>query len=215
MSNWYGEDWWTYDHLPTKLKKGINEVIIDTQNQKLLQQIQEKGFELVETVIEFETLVESVDKIENKKIRYANTKDLPKILDITKKCFLANKNFFNRFKNRKFFTEKQAQDYYLKSVSNHFKQGITSVIEEKNEIVGYYILKKQDSNTYKGIMTGIDPNFRGKNYHIDMQNFIFSKLNLPFFTINTTQVNNLPIINNHIKQGRKLTKTKYIFYKKL
>ena len=214
MSNWYGEDWWTYDHLPTKLKKGINEVIIDAQNQKLLQQVQERGFELVETVIEFKTLVESIDKVKNTKLRCASTKDLPKILDITKECFYSNKKFHNRFKNRKFFTEKQCQDYYLKSISNYFEQSITSVVEEENEVVGYYMLKNQSNNIYKGIMTAVNPNYRGKNYHIDMQNFLFNTLKLPFFTINTTQMSNVPVINNHIKEGRKLTKTKYIFYKK-
>ena len=215
MSNWYGESWWTFNNIPPSLNQGMNEVIVNSNNHNLLTIVQQQGFELVETALEFETTILNINHKLCKNIRQATIKDLPKITQITDTCFSSNKDFFNRFKNPSYFTIEQSKDYYLQSVTNYFPHSITSVVEEDNKVVGYYMIKKQEDNKYKGIMTGVLPSYRGKKYHAKMQDFVFKKEGLPFTTLNATQINNLGTLNSHIKQGRKLIKTKYIFYKKL
>lgn len=218
MSDFYGENWYdifTLDHslnLP-----GIYELTLNENDHKSFSKAQSLGFELVETQVGFKTKICNVDFIADKNVRMAKDSDLESILDITTKCFLNNSKFTSRFKNKNFFTEDHFIRYYNLSITNYFNKdnSYTSIVKSKGKVVGYYMIIKEDNNCYRGIMTGVLPEERGKGLHIILQNKCFQQFSLPFYTINRTQINNLNVINSHIKERRKLTDIKFKFLKKI
>jgi hypothetical protein len=216
MSEFYGQNWWRMDsNILEPKEKGIYECRISPTDFSSLNKLSEHGFELVETLIEFSTEVTpSFSNFDG--IRVSEPMDLEDILYITQECFPKNPKFFNRFKNRKYFTTLQMETYFSSTIVNNFfdSNTITVVYESKKEIVGYYMLKKMNEITYKGILTGVLSRFQKKGIHIAMQKYCFNIIGKPITTINTTQLNNFYTINNHIKEGRKLVDVKHIFYKK-
>ncbi len=224
MSEFYGTEWY---HIKNSIKsedlknpyssyfsKGMYEWRISVSNYLELSEAQRLGFEIVETMIEFVSEIKPKE-IECKNIRIPKKEDIEDILNITIQCYTENENFYNRFKNKKYFSEEQQKEYFLSSIKNSFydKNTINAVYLDGEKIVGYYMLKKIGENVYKGIMTALLPDYRGKNKHIDMQKFCFNKIKNNFKVINTTQLNNMFTINNHIKEGRKLNKITHILYK--
>lgn len=213
MSDFYGQDWFEFDSSSHDINdNGIYEWRVDCQDSQRLALAQRMGFELVETAISYETKL--VPRIEIfKDIRLAHHEDLDRILEITHDCFTNNPNFYNRFKNRRFFTEVHAQRYYELSVVNHFHShdSFTSVYEENGKIFGYFLLKKVGEDLYKGIMTGVDMEKRGMRLHGRMQNFIYSYISKPLTVINGTQIGNRNVLNSHLREGRLISKIEYIF----
>tara|TARA_R110000751_G_scaffold34323_1_gene85087 strand:+ start:68 stop:754 length:687 start_codon:yes stop_codon:yes gene_type:complete len=223
MTKFYGIDWYKIDSL-TDLNniKGpaLVEYVIDVNEYKEIEKIQKLGFTLVETDIEFETMIDH-DRGSIPSIRIANKNDLSAILKITKECYSSHNKFYNRFKNRSFFTEKQAEDYYKFSVINNYEGDdiIKVVAEDEEGVCAYYILKKIEnlslSGKYKGIIAGVAKRARGQNLHIEMQNKITEIIGSPYITVNRTQLGNYRVIGNHLKDQRQLSKIEHYFYKLL
>jgi hypothetical protein len=223
MSKFYGTDWYTINSL-----KDINnikgpalvEYIINVNEYREIEKVQESGFTLVETDIEFETLIDH-DRGSLPSIRIANENDLESILKITKECYSSHNKFYNRFRNKSFFTEKQAEDYYKNSVINNYEGEniIKVVVEDKEGICAYYILKKIEEldlfEKYKGIIAGVSARARGQNLHVEMQNKITELIKKPYITVNRTQLGNYRVIGNHLKDRRQLSKIEHYFYKKI
>jgi hypothetical protein len=68
---------------------------------------------------------------------------------------------------------------------------------------------------YKGILTAIDSDVRGKNTHLVLQSFIFKQIKEEQIYIeNATQVSNIPIIRNHIRSHRMLDSVTFILVRK-
>jgi hypothetical protein len=223
MTNFYGTNWYTINSL-----KDINniqgpaliEYVINVNEYREIEKVQELGFTLVETDIEFETIIDH-DRGSLPNIRIANENDLESILEITKECYSSHDKFYNRFKNKSFFTGKQTEDYYKNSVINNYEgENIIKVVVEDNEgICAYYILKRIEDlylfSKYKGIIAGVSARARGQNLHVEMQNKITELIKEPYITVNRTQLGNYRVIGNHLKDSRQLSKIEHIFYKKI
>lgn len=217
MTSFYGSPWCRLDKIEDFKEEnvGLFEIRIKCEDHESLSKAQIMGFNIVETFVEFETEVypNLENDLENIEIREAN-RHLKDILEITDECYTENKKFVNRFKNRHYFTEDQCKLYYHASIKSSVENVdcITSFAIIDNVIVGYYILKKLKGNSYKGIMSGVRKEYQGKSFHIKMQHAIFKRLGQNIRTINTTQLSNYSIINNHIKEGRKFVKGEYILF---
>lgn len=215
MSDFYGKKWYTITKNPGNVlyHPGLYEWKIDSQNIEDFFYAQNNSFKLVETQVGFETLIRDFGSSEG--TRMATEKDLPSILNITKKCFIDNPKFISRFTNPNYFNPHHLEKYYTLSVTNYFSNPncLTSVAELNKEIIGYYMIIKEKDNIYRGIMTGVLPQGRGRNLHRKMQNKCFEQVNKPFYTINKTQLTNLSVLNNHIKEKRTLKHIEHIFYK--
>ena len=223
MTNFYGTNWYTIKSLAdlSDIKgPALIEYVINVNEYREIEKVQELGFMLVETDIEFETIIDH-DRGSLPNIRVANENDLEAILEITKVCYSSHNKFYNRFRNKSFFTEKQTEDYYKNSVINNYEGEniIKVVVEDKDGICAYYILKKIEEldlfGKYKGIIAGVSARAKGKNLHVEMQNKITELIKEPYITVNRTQLGNYRVIGNHLKDRRQLSKIEHIFYKKI
>ena len=223
MTEFYGMDWYKISNpSDVNLLSGpcIVECLVNANEYTKIEKIQELGFSLVETAIEFETII--YDERETLScIREATEKDLPEILKITEECYLTHDKFYNRFRNKTFFTDEHAKKYYFNSVINNFSGNDIKnvVVEDDKGICAYYILKKVGQlelfGKYKGIISGVTKRARGRNLHVEMQNKITELIREPYVTINRTQLGNYRVIDNHLKDHRQLSKIEHYFYKKI
>jgi hypothetical protein len=223
MSDFYGMDWYKIDE-PSEANSiqgpCLIECVINADEYHKIEEIQRLGFSLVETAIEFETIIDH-DRETLPTIREANIDDLPIILEITEECYLKHDKFYNRFRNKSYFTKGHARKYYTGSVtSNYTGDDIVKVVVEDDEgICAYYILKKieqlQLHAKYKGIISGVTKRARGQNLHVEMQKKITQLIGKPYITVNRTQLGNYRVIGNHLKDHRQLSKIEHYFYKKI
>ncbi len=217
MTQFYGKKWYkteSPDFEILKAEDGLVECRIESIKPRLVQKSIEIGFEMVETLIEFETEVK-LKKIEIPTyLRLAHSNDLPEILDLVDSCFIKNDKFYNRLKNPKYFTPSQSAEYFRKSVANFFfnSTAITVVAELEGRIIGYFLMRCLEDGKYKGVSTGVHSNWRGKGLHIHMQNKISEIIGKSYQVINTTQISNYTVINNHIMEKKKLSKIEHILF---
>ncbi len=218
MTEFYGKRWFRVvsDSFEVPQEKNLFfEWRIDASQPKILQKAINLNFELVETVVEFETIVFSDTSNIPSIIRTAQNEDLEGILKLVDKCYTNHSKFYNRLKNKKYFSVEQSRDYFQQGIINNFnnKESIIIVAVE-SEVVGFYILKKIGDKKYKGISTGVDPKMRGQNLHVFMQRKCSDVIKEPYTVINRTQLNNYKVLNNHISERRKLVAIEHILYLK-
>ena len=224
MTDFYGINWYRINNLDeledVSDEKALIEYVVDVNSYSEIYKLQTEGFKIVETDIEFETLINT--QYETKpNIRVAIKDDLPEILEITKSSYLEHDKFFNRFRNEDFFTKDQAWYYYRESVVNNFnlENTITVVVDDDDGVCAYYIIKKIGElslyHRYKGIISGVNSRGKGKSLHLEMQRKITEIINTPYITNNRTQLGNYRVIDNHLKENRQLSKIEHICYKKV
>jgi len=218
MSSFYGEAWHTIDESPNEedfIAPGLYEWKIKSTDANDISRAQALNFELVEIQVEFKTSV--LPTIKDHTIRIAKLSDIPVILEITHRCFLEDDSFQSRFKNKTYFTTEQAMAYYEASIVNYFDHpgSFSSVAEIDGEVVGYYMMVHVEENTYRGIMSAVLPNARRNQLHIKMQHHCWGEVGKELDVINKTQLSNLKVLKNHIREKRELTAIDYIFLKKI
>lgn len=218
MTEFYGQDWFLLGHPEAEtISKGLYELRISAGDFTSIQSAQENGFFLVETQMEFRTMIDPAQLIQSNDCRLAKPSDLDLVLEMTRICFTDNPAFENRFKNLKFFNPSHADAYYQASIKRCFedKDSVISIAVIDGKVCGYFMMIKVASLLYKGIMTAVLPEFRGHQLHRKMQAKCYGAIGQPFQVINKTQLQNLPVLNNHIKEGRILTSVEHLFYKKV
>lgn len=216
MTEFYGKKWFKVISEKFEIPEEKNlffEWRIDASNPKTLQRALYLKFELVETAVEFETIVSSDTSNIPSIIRTARNEDLEGILNLVDLCYVNHSKFYNRLKNEKYFSVEQSRAYFRQGIINNFndKESIIIVAGE-SEIVGFYIMKKIGDKKYTGISTGVDPKMRGQNLHILMQRKCSDVIKRPYTMINRTQLNNYKVLNNHISERKKLTAIEHILY---
>ncbi len=218
MTEFYGKDWFeinSLSELDGSIENALIEWRISSQNPRAINEAESNGFKLVESVIEFTSEISPDLNFQDSSIIEAKSEHLDQVLDITQECFLSNKEVQTRFKNEEYFTKIECAEYYKKSIVNNFQKGnvVTVVAVDQQGVAGYYMIKKLQGNTYKGVMTGVLPRARGQRLHLRMQQATFGIIGLDITVVNSTQLSNFKTIKSHIRANRVLSKIEHIFYK--
>lgn len=217
MTDFYGKDWFEINSI-SEFDKSLRDVHfewrVSAQNQDDIIIALENQFKLVETVIEFTSEIEPNDSLTSSCIRAAKNSDIGDILKITEECFINNDSLKTRFKLTDFFSREQCISYYRQSIQNYFHLSDTvSVVATDSEgISAYYMIRKIDHDTYKGVMTGVLPRARGERLHLKMQQVSFNIIGRKVKVINSTQLSNFNTIKSHIRANRSLSAIDHIFY---
>jgi hypothetical protein len=202
----------------------ITESHIDINNIRIIPIIEEAGFRLVDTRIIFITLINKEEytfkPLSSETIAYATLDDLDAINNLTKKSFVDNNRFHHRFKNERYFLKDEIVRYYYAWISNHIEDKDTHfiVMKDKARLFAYFIYKSsgffQGLPLYKGILTAVDPDYKGNSYHLYMQSYLYRQFpEKEYFLDNTTQLTNIPTIKNHIKSQKKLNRIELTFFR--
>ena len=206
------------------------EAIIDTKQYFIIPMLEDIGFRLVDSKCTFITklnqdnLQSQIFAVENAKIKIRERKDsdLQAISDLSVNHMVNDKYFVSKYKSKYFFTDEIAEKYFREWIKNTFTSpnAIFSVaVNDDEKVVGFFIYEKKGElnnlPVYKGILTVVDPAYRGSDTHLSLQSFIFNKIKDPEFYIdNTTQITNVPIIRNHNKSNRLLNNISFILLRK-
>jgi len=223
MSEFYGRTW--YDIKSSKCLEIANaqantpcvlEWRIPTNQYKDIELAQSLGFTLVESMVKFQTLI-SKSKSNTDGIRLSKDEDFNDLINIMEECYFNHHKFYNRFKNRDFFTESQSKEYYMKSLTNFFNKdgSIVLVAEDDIGVYGFRIIKKINETEYSGVVAGVLNRAKGRSTLRKLQEKTYDIIGHDYLENNATQLGNYQVINNHISAGRKLLKIEHIFLKKI
>lgn len=187
------------------------------------------GFRMVDSRISFKTLLTPDNLKEqsfpldfgNLRIELFSNRYLNEIIFLTNKHLTHNSSFVSRFKNPLFMDPGAAEKYFTTWIKNSVlsQNSVSCILLDTDDAVkGYFIYEKKGTENglpiYKGILTVIDEEYRGKSTHLAMQSYLFSQIKEPkYFVDNTTQLTNLPVIRNHIKSHRTLNSIALTFYR--
>jgi hypothetical protein len=195
----------------------------------LIPYIETAGFRFVDSKISFKTLLSTSTLVKqqfpldfaNLKLKLFSVEYLSEIISLTNKHLTNNPLFVSRYKNPLFMESNAAEKYFTTWVTNALtsEHSISCVVlDQHNFVKGYFIYERKGSEDsipiYKGILTVIDDEYRGKSTHLAMQSFLFSQIKeAKYFVDNTTQLTNLPVIRNHVKSHRSLNSISLTFYR--
>jgi hypothetical protein len=214
---------WLYINKFLEIPKGNNNCILEwaipSTDFEMIKKSQSCGFLLVDTEIEFETLVEQI--VPTSKItRKATLEDLKEIQNIAIKTIVTNNKFVNKYSNCDYLTTDNLVAYYNLFIKNLFyrNDAIIIVAEDKLGICGYLVLEKNNSldlyEKYSGIIAGVLERSKGQNLLIKMQNY-FTELNSkPYLLVNRTNLANYKLIELLMNEKRQLSKIDHVFLKK-
>lgn len=218
MSSFYGRNWWVVESLrdlEESLPCGLVEWRIDAGDIRSQSLAQNLGFTLVETVLEFETVVQPSSAVHSG-VRVANAADFPAVMSITDECIIQNDKFINRFKHPNFFSQDQMSGYFRQAVTNYFdsKNSVTVVYESESRVLAYYICQELKPGRFKGVLTGVRDPAKGQRIHAKMQQVAINSIRCGKITlVNSTQLSNYNAINSHIRNMRVLARSEYVFYR--
>lgn len=187
------------------------------------------GFRLVDSRISFKTLFNASSMSEQQfpldfpdlRIELYNAHFLAEIISLTHKHLTNNPTFVSRFKNPLFMEPGAAEKYFTTWINNSLSSphSVSCVLlDQQDSVKGYFIYEKKgqenDTPIYKGILTVIEEEYRGKSTHLAMQSFLFSHITESKYLVdNTTQLSNIPVIRNHVKSQRSLNSISLTFYR--
>jgi hypothetical protein len=114
--------------------------------------------------------------------------------------------FNSRFKNPRLFSRSESIRYYDAWNERCLTEqpDLFVVWDVDDQVVAYFNYLRADTAEYsplfKGILTAVDPPFRGHGVHNIMQEYLFRRFGVAEWWIdNSTQITNIPVIKNHIK----------------
>lgn len=200
------------------------EVEVKPERMADVSVLEEAGFRLVDSRMSFVSrmTVPDIKEIEAQvgQIRQAQGDDLESISKLTTQCFVDNPAFHSRFKNPGLYSRTESIRYYDAWNQRCFNDQpeLFAVWEVSDEVVAYFNYMRVEhpelNPLFKGVLTAVNPGFRGKNAHNMMQSFLFKRFNEPEWWIdNTTQITNIAVIRNHIKAGKMFQSSSLIFFR--
>jgi hypothetical protein len=207
------------------------EMNLDSRFFFFIPKLEDLGFRLLDTKATYLTEFSQEDlqkqnfelSDENLVIRNKRESDYETILTMSVDVMVQDKVFVSKYKNSDFFSEDIPKKYYTEWIKNTFfaASSYFAVLTNKEDhIKGFFIYDKRvDAKSgwpiYKGILTVVDKDVRGKNIHLALQSFIFKQIKDEKLIIeNATQVSNIPVIRNHIRSHRMLDSVTFILVRK-
>jgi len=213
--------------LPSGDQNGFNviEVQLDMSWLHHMHLFESNGFRLVDTKIRFIT---SREKMEINKVPEAKgelgfaSKDMKEeILALTRRAFAENPSFKSRFNNSRYFSRSDTERYYAAWIENYIgdENTLFGVMKDEGRIVGYLIYAKigehEGKPLYKGALTAVAPEHRGKKINLALRSFIYKHLPKAQICLDqTTQLTNLSMIRSLIRAKSNLESIELIFYRK-
>lgn len=211
------------DDLDRQQAWGI-EAQITAENFHRCPLLERFGFRLVDSKMTFISKMTrheiGSELIPRGRLREVTSRDLPRISALTAAYIVDNPSVYSRFKNPDLFDREESIRYYDACNERAFAEDATlfSVWEVEGEVVAYFCYQCMPNTRfdplYKGILTTVEPAYRGNDAHNRMQNFIFRKIPSKSWWIdNTTQVSNTAVIKNHIKANKSFFGASLIFFR--
>lgn len=219
---------------PLEIKNKIEDVCesafgiechVDSRNVGMISNIEEVGFRFVDSKVSFLTKM-NIEDIPDNNIslgifRKADQNDMDRVEELTVSCLVDNDFFISRYKNYELYSKSESEKYYMawnKKVLSEFPD-LFLVWEVKGVVVGFfnYMISsvKDGMNVYKGILTAVDPQYRGYSAQNEMQYELYRSFGLSEWYIQSaTQLSNIAVLRNHIKAGKDLINIDMIFFKK-
>ena len=175
-----------------------------------VQDLNKAGFALVESRIVHYKEILRPEEIERKCIS-ANVDNIESI----KKTAFKMRNIFDRTHADKYFSEEIADKYVEKYAENCLLEKLSDIVlipENKYEQNAFLALKKNQLQNYSQIILTAVSSETNKGWYIDLvKNAVnYSLENNINRIINTTQINNAPVIHTLEKLGFKTGKTSHI-----
>lgn len=184
------------------------------------------NFRLIDSQIIFKTLIDETTldqqnfdlQFDELQLRMFEHRDLSQIISLTNENLTYNPFFVSRFKNLDYFKEDDASRYfeqYILNMAENENSFCNVLVDVSNKVDGYFIYEKKGTlnnlPVYKGILTLITEQYRGKGTHLAMQYHLLKQFKeKKFYIENATQLSNFPVIKNHIKSQRTLENIRFI-----
>lgn len=197
---------------------------LDLVDLAMGSRLESAGFRLVDSRIEFLTRWnrDISDSFEPRwgRIRSATVEDLDRIIELTHQALTFNPEFVSRFKNREFFTESDSRRYFEAWIeSSAFSDdAATAVFETDDGVSGFYIYQVSGEHDglplVKGVITAVAPEQRGAGAHRAMQSFLYGRLGLDEYYIDTvTQLSNTALIRSSLRSGKRYEQAALTFFR--
>lgn len=201
----------------------ITQLNLDFNDFELLCHLEDRGFRSVDTRAAFLTLI-TPNEVPVQQIPFGEIVDLSPeylddVLDLVREGFSENRKFQSRFKNRLWFTERDTRLYYeawIKKIAST-KDALGNVWVYEGQTLGFFLYQytgdKDGFPVYKGILTAVQPEYRGHNAHLVMQSHLYQKMPGKAWLDNTTQITNIPVIRNHMESSKRLESFTLVLYR--
>jgi GNAT superfamily N-acetyltransferase len=183
------------------------------------------GFRLVDTKIRFITSKEkselkTMPKVEGELV-FASKDMKEEILALTCSAFAENPSFKSRFNNRRYFSRSDTERYYAAWIENYIgdENSLFGVMKDEGKIVGYLVYAKIGEHAgrplYKGALTAVAPEHRGKGINLALRSFIYRHLpKAQIYLDQTTQLTNTSMIKSLIGAKSHLESIELVFYRR-
>lgn len=195
----------------------IIESRVSTEVFENIEMLENLGFRTIDSRITFLTKISlenhlfSFQTDPKYNIRLYQANDLSSIKTLTHQNLTNNPLFISRYKNRHYFNEQQAQEYYNQWIQFSIKNESSSIAiaTYQDQVIGFFIIQTEGKYLgyplVKGILTAVDEKHRKQKLHLAMQTMLFKQVETStFFLDNTTQISNIAVIKNHVTSNRKL-----------
>jgi len=200
------------------------EIPLDITAIQVIPLFEDMGCRLVDTKISYITLIDRT-KIPKPapptgELRFVRKGDVPALVSLTHQTLTNNTAFSSRFKNSDYYTRQETENYFAAWITNSIKDPNTLfvVIDDEGRIAAYFIYKYagmySQKPLYKGILTAVEPKYRGNQLHLIMQAFIYHQAaSDQFYVENATQLTNYATIKSHMKSKKTMKQIELVFYR--
>jgi hypothetical protein len=214
------------DELVALDKKGVFgvECKINIRNLDLIPVLEDLGFRLVDSRMEFVThtfrgtsdIIAPLGEFR----RYVES-DWPMLEELTANNFVDNPNFKSRYTNRSMYSKEESLKYYLqwhRWVLDVSPDLFLSWVDGE-KLVGFYSILRQNTGDagrprYKVGLAAIDPEYRSYDGQNLMQAWLFRETVDPeWTTVNSPQLTNTSGLKNNIRSGKEFETVQLFFFR--
>ena len=200
------------------------EVVVQPEHMGEVPMLEDAGFRLVDSRMAFVSRMNIADVPERSlpsgSLRQALSADMDRVAELTAQCLVDNPRFSSRYKNPRLFSREESIRYYnaWNERCMNEQPGLFVVWDVDGSVNAYFNYFRADtaehSPLFKGILTAVDPQYRGHDAHNLMQEWLFRRFGVSEWWIdNTTQISNIAVVRNHIKALKQFKGASLILYR--